>query len=71
MLGEITVMQKMNNPYIVKYFDSFLEDDQKVNIIMEFCEKGDLHKLLKKRKDLSSKQKHNLLSENLVWNFFI
>lgn len=69
MLAEINVMARMDNPNIVKYHDSFTEGENKVNIIMEFCEKGDLHKLLKKRKLLSSKQM--FLSENVVWNFFI
>lgn len=69
MLAEINVMARMDNPHIVKYHDSFTEGENKVNIIMEFCEKGDLHKLLKKRKMLSTKQMY--LSENVVWNFFI
>lgn len=51
MLTEINVMARINSPFIVKYYDSFIEDERKVNIIMENCERGDLHKLLKKRKD--------------------
>jgi hypothetical protein len=40
---------------------------------MEYCEHGDLHKLLKKRKTIDEfdKQKFNYLSENTLWNFFI
>ena len=71
MLAEINVMARMDSPYIVKYHDSFIADENKVNILMEFCEKGDLHKMLRKRKDTSDKGKHKYLSENMVWNFFI
>lgn len=74
MLTEINVMARINSPVIVKYYDSFIEDDynvNRVNIVMEFCERGDLHKLLKKRKDLTGGQKLKYLSENVVWNFFI
>jgi len=70
-LGEINVMARMSSPYIVKYFDSFITDNKKVNIVMEFCEHGDLHKLLRKRKHPTDERKHQYLSENRVWSFFI
>lgn len=54
----------MNSPYIVKYYDSFVQDNTKINIIMEYCEHGDLHSYLAKVNG-----KH--LSENAVWKFFI
>ena len=71
MLAEIDVMGRMESPCIVKYHDSFIAEENKVNIVMDFCERGDLHKLLKKRKDVTEKRKHNYLSENTVWNYFI
>jgi NIMA (never in mitosis gene a)-related kinase len=64
-------MSKMDSQYVVKYFDSFISNSKKVNIVMEYCEHGDLHKLLKKRKDPSELGKHKYLSENRVWSFFI
>ena len=70
-LSEINVMAQMNSPYIVKYFDSFITETHKVNIVMEYCEHGDLHKLLRKRKDVLEEKKHKYLSENRVWSFFI
>lgn len=57
-LDEINVMSKMDNQYVVKYYDSFISNSKKVNIVMEFCEHGDLHKLLKKRKDPADSKKH-------------
>jgi len=62
-LEEINILGRVDSPYIVKYFDSFV-DDQKINIIMEFCDHGDLHTYLAK---LNGKQ----LSENAVWKIFI
>lgn len=37
----------MDNPYIVKYYDSFT-DKKVINIIMEYCENGDLGIYMKK-----------------------
>lgn len=44
---EATIMSKINSSYIVKYYDSFVQKDS-INIIMEYCENGDLGKYLKK-----------------------
>jgi NIMA (never in mitosis gene a)-related kinase len=63
-LEEINILGRVDSPYIVKYYDSFVQDNTKINIIMEFCEHGDLHSYLKK---LNGKH----LSENAVWKFFI
>lgn len=57
-------MGRVDCPNIVKYFDSFVFNDSKINIIMEFCEHGDLHSYLKKLN-------RRTLSENAVWKFFI
>ena len=70
-LSEINVIARMDSPYIVRYYDSFITNNKKVNIVMEYCEHGDLHKLLRKRKDLVDERKHKYLSENRVWSFFI
>ena len=51
--------------YVVQYYDSF-EEDGKLNIIMEYCDSGDLNDFLEKHK-----QTKHLLSENLVWKIFI
>ena len=44
--NEVEILSKIDNCYIVKYFDSFI-DKNYLCIIMEFCELGDLHKALK------------------------
>lgn len=60
---EVHVMAAMDSPFVVRYYDSFI-DDGKLCIIMEYCEKGDLQKVLKAQKGVP-------LPENLVWVYFL
>lgn len=59
-LHEVTILSSLNNPYIVKYYESFVENNT-LHIIMEYCEKGDLSQVLKRQP----------LNEAKVWKFFI
>jgi serine/threonine protein kinase len=45
-INEVTILSKLDHPNIVKYYDSFIEKNY-LNIIMEFCEGGDLSNVLK------------------------
>lgn len=63
-MEEINIMGIVESPYIVWYFDSFLSEGKKINIVMEYCEHGDLHSFIRKLQG-----KH--LNENRVWKFFI
>ena len=38
---EASIMASLNVPYLVKYLESFVENNR-LNIIMEYCENGDL-----------------------------
>jgi serine/threonine protein kinase len=44
---EATILARMNSPYIVKYHDSFTEKSN-INIVMEYCENGDLGLYMKR-----------------------
>ena len=44
---EATIMSKVQCQYVTKYYDSYLHKDS-INIIMEYCENGDVGKYLKK-----------------------
>jgi serine/threonine protein kinase len=44
---EATILSKIDSAYIVKYYDSFT-DKSMINIIMEYCEGGDLGIYLKR-----------------------
>lgn len=64
-------MARMDSPYIVRYYDSFISNNSRVNIVMEYCDQGDLHKFVKKWKDNADETKNNYLTENSIWKFFI
>ena len=62
---EAKVLSKIKSKYVVKYYDSF-EEESKLNIIMEYCDNGDLNDFIERHK----LTKH-LLPEHLVWKIFI
>ena len=62
---EAQVLSKIKSKYVVKYYDSF-EEDGKLNIIMEYCDNGDLNDFIERKK----LTKH-LLHENIVWKIFL
>ena len=45
-LNEAKILGQLEDPHIVKYYDSFLEKNN-LNIVMEYCEGGDLSKFIK------------------------
>ena len=47
--NEALILKKLNCKFIVKYYESF-EENNTFNIVMEYCEKGDLSSLLFKLK---------------------
>ena len=62
---EAKILSSINSDFVVKYYDSF-EENNKINIVMEYCDEGDLNNfIIKKRKD------NKLLEESLIWNLFI
>ena len=64
-LQEIETMGTLESPYIVGYYDSFIED-QKINIVIEYCPIGDLNSYIEKQK-VTGKP----FVENVVWKIFI
>ena len=47
-INEVKILSSFDHPNVVQYFDSFL-DGHTLNIVMEYCENGDLSQLLKRR----------------------
>ncbi|CAG9334660.1 unnamed protein product [Blepharisma stoltei] len=62
-INEVRILASLDNPYIVKYVDSFIEE-KTMHIIMEFCDKGDLGQHLKA-------QMGRMMQEPKIWKFFI
>ncbi len=62
-LEEINIHGRCDSPYIVKYFDSFVDDQGQLNIVLEYWDNSDLHTYL-----ISLK---HYLKEEQIWSFFI
>lgn len=77
-INEVKLLSLMDCKYIVKYYDSFIEKEN-LNIIMEFCNRGDLQSFLKLQKSEALKRKDNnstsilnmALKEDIIWNIFL
>ena len=63
--NESLILSNLNYKYIVKYHESFIEDDY-LNIIMDYYEKGDLYMLIN-----NLIHKNEYLKEEKIWHFFI
>ena len=63
--NEAKILSSISSEFIVKYYSSFLENNT-LNIIMEYCEQGDLGRLLNIKKNLVK-----ILNEDIVWKYFI
>lgn len=64
-INEVKILSRLDSPYVVKYYDSFI-DKRNLNIIMEYCNKKDLQVILKKALDRKS-----CLKEDFIWNIFL
>ena len=62
---EARILSSIKSNYVVKYYDSF-EEKNNLNIVMEYCDGGDLFQFIEEKK----KTKH-LLNESLIWELFI
>jgi serine/threonine protein kinase len=63
-LQEIDLLGSIDSPFIVKYYDSFISENDNINIVMEYCGHGDLFHYL-------NRLNRRYISENIVWKFFI
>ena len=62
---EAKILSLIKSNYVVKYYDSFLFN-RSLNIVMEYCDDGDLCKYI-----CECKKKGIPLPEGLIWNIFI
>jgi NIMA (never in mitosis gene a)-related kinase 1/4/5 len=62
-INEVKILAQMNSPFVVRYFDSFIASGS-LNIVMEYCNYGDLQTLLKKAKA----KEVTSLNEHVTWN---
>lgn len=65
-LNEIRVMERIDHPNIVKFYDTFLDGENGIVTVMEYLSGGDLSNVISKhRKD------GKYLSENNLWRYCI
>jgi serine/threonine protein kinase len=62
---EIKLLQSLNHPNVIKYYSSFLENDN-YYIITEYLSNGSLESLLKK-----NRQNGKLIEERIIWSLLI
>ena len=62
---EAKILSSVKSIYIVRYFDSF-EENCYLNIVMEYCNGGDLSQFIEKNKSSNIP-----LKEDLIWSMFL
>lgn len=62
-MAEVEVLAKLDHPNIVHYHDCFM-DEVYINIVMEYCDSGDLTGVIKGRKGA-------LMSEDQIMDYFV
>ena len=62
---EAKILSSVKSIYIVRYYDSF-EENNYLNIVMEYCDGGDLNQFIEK-----NKESNILLKEDLIWTIFL
>lgn len=50
--NECKLLKKVNHPNIIKYIDSFIEDDT-LHIVTQYCDQGDLSSAIRKNKEMN------------------
>ena len=74
-------MSRATHRNICKYVDSFVTGGNKLNLIMEYCDRGDLDQYLKRAKEMMTQHPISAqgiyksgiieLGESKVWRFFL
>ena len=62
-IREVSILASIDSPFIVRYMDSFLEDNY-LYLIMEHCEKGDLSSYMESQRKVP-------LAEAKIWKIAI
>lgn len=72
-VNEVKLLAKIKSPFVVKYYDYYL-DKEYLHIVMEYCNYGDLTRLIKRAK---SRQQSSELSRSpglaydIVWSVML
>eukprot|EP00741_Cyanophora_paradoxa_P020945 tig00021319_g20220.t1 len=64
-VNEIRLLASVANPFVIGYYEAFSEGD-KIFIVTEYAENGDLGRKIKR-----CKAKNEYFDENLIWSYFL
>ena len=66
IVAEVNILRDLNHPNIVRFYDRFVDKrNQKIYIIMEYCEGGDLQKIIK-----HCLRANEHVKEDFIWKIF-
>jgi serine/threonine protein kinase len=66
IVSEVNILRELRHPSIVRYYDRIVDKrNLKIYIIMEFCQGGDLQKVIKR-----CLQSGDFISEEFIWKIF-
>jgi NIMA (never in mitosis gene a)-related kinase 2 len=67
LVSEVNILRGLRHPNIVRYYDRIVDrPNQKIYIVMEFCEGGDMAAVVKK-----CKRERDFLPEEVIWKIFM
>jgi NIMA (never in mitosis gene a)-related kinase 2 len=67
IVAEVNILRDLRHPNIVRYYDRIIDKERHlIFIVQEYCEGGDISKLIKKYK--KDKQ---YIPEEMIWKFFM
>ena len=66
-ISEVSIIKELRHPHIVKYYDRIIDRQrQKIYIVQEFCEGGDLAEIIKR-----CKKTNDYIAEDVIWKILM
>jgi len=67
LVSEVNILRDLTHPNIVQYYDRIIDkSSQKIYIIMEYCEGGDLAMIIRR-----SRKQQDHIAEDVIWKILM